>query len=134
LEATSENAQYLSYARPVIGCADNHTSLSLTECIRNPTSNVRTIAASTLNLITVIGTNFGASGASIYIGNSACTDVTHDVNNPHQQLTFTLPNGNRLNLALVLFQRNGELSQTPVSISYSQCQPGITEEESQPLL
>jgi hypothetical protein len=85
------------------------------------------VTATTTNLITVIGTNFGASGASIYIGNSACTDVTHDVNNPHQQLTCTLPNGNRLNLALVLFQRNGELSESVASVSYSQCQPGITE-------
>jgi hypothetical protein len=81
------------------------------------------------DVLTVIGSDFGAAGASVFVGSDKCINVRHDLNAPHGRLTCELPAGNRLDRPLVLFQRNGELSQTEASVSFTQCPKGQHEDD-----
>jgi hypothetical protein len=97
----------LSYALPNIArleCADcvQSTNVSLSNC--KP-------AASTV--LTLIGTAFGASGASVFVGTAKCAHVDHDPFSPHG-----------LVLPVQLLQANGQLSLSSASVSYPQCAEG----------
>jgi hypothetical protein len=84
-------AQLISYAAPnitqLIGCdtpsSTGINTLSIANCPRGGGSN-----------ITVVGTNFGGSGATVLIGTSQCTNVIHDSFTPDNLLTCLLPTGN----------------------------------------
>lgn len=43
-------------------------------------------------MIVMTGDNFGASGASIFVGINVIT-ATHDGSTPHEKLVFVLPEG-----------------------------------------
>jgi hypothetical protein len=113
----SAPAKLLSYAAPsitnVIGC-DTSSSLSTTNCDRNGST-----------ILTILGRDFGPSGATILIGSVLCNNIIHDPITPHNKLTCRLPSGNREDRSLVVVQRNGAVSQTPAFVSYFQCPAGI---------
>jgi hypothetical protein len=124
LDLFSTPAKLVSYAVPTIdalqGCdvpSTVTTSTSVAECQR--------VGGDSL---TILGANFGAAGASVFIGSDKCLSVIHDAVTPHARLTCILPAGNRLDRPLVLFQRNGELSESEASVSFLQCPSGQHED------
>lgn len=77
--------------------------------------------------LTLEGENFGAQGATVYIGGVSCTNVQHynDTSLAHNIIYCVLPQGSRTQRSVVVFQRYGELSAEQAYISYTQCQPGM---------
>jgi len=107
----------LSYAAPTIvaiaGC-EAVSSTSIRECSRYGG-----------NRIQLEGRNFGASGATIQIGGTACMNVTHDAFTPHGRLLCTTPEGTTSDRPVTLLQRYGVVSQQSILLSYVQCPPGM---------
>jgi hypothetical protein len=111
-------ATLLSYAPPSInriqGCtAVNNNSLSIVDCQRAGGQT-----------ITLEGSDFGDSNALVLVGSDRCTNVQHDTLTPHDKLTCVLPQGNRADRPVLVFQSGGELSRTVVTLSYVTCKPG----------
>lgn len=78
--------------------------------------------------ITLIGNNFGARGATVFlVGVGNCSNVTHDSAEPHSRLTCMLPPGFALHVPIAILQLGGFLSfvPAPLDISYKQCAPGM---------
>jgi hypothetical protein len=107
----------LSYGAPTIttieGCMTSGSKLSTIDCPRNGSQ-----------ILTVIGTNFGVSGATILLGSAQCGSLTHDSSSPHTILTCILPSGYQMDRSIVVVQLNGAVSSTAASVSYLQCSPG----------
>jgi hypothetical protein len=74
--------------------------------------------------ITIDGTNFGATGATVLIGGRLATNVVHDTTTPHLKLTCALPFGYSLNVPLFVLQAGASMSAATTQISYVQCVPG----------
>jgi hypothetical protein len=75
--------------------------------------------------LTVIGTSFGQSGAVVFVGINRCSPVLHDPATPQSKLTCILPSSKSKDLPVQVFQKNGELSVDPATVSYSQCPSGL---------
>ncbi len=74
--------------------------------------------------ITVLGRNFGGSGAQVFVGGfGQCTDVVHA---SHRNLSCSLPDGVGLGNSLTLFQFQGRVSVSaaPSVVDYQLCSPG----------
>ncbi len=97
----SSTQSVLSYAAPTLTSVSGCTDLGAT-----------TYACSTIGgtQLTLVGSNFGASGARVTIGGEPCTGVNHDPTSPHTQLTCTLPGGAGMNQAVLV--DNGRVSNT----------------------
>jgi IPT/TIG domain/Tyrosine-protein kinase ephrin type A/B receptor-like len=113
----SRSKTLLSYAYPNItsvqGCAIN-TATSTSDCARIGGDN-----------ITISGTNFGASEATVLIGGQTCTHTTHASSpNSHTQVVCRTPSGTTTDRAVILIQNNGEISSNTGTLSYSQCPVG----------
>ena len=64
------------------GCTPVPSRISVKDC---PTSGG--------SLIRLRGVNFGSDSALILIGSLICTNVVHDLNTPHRELTCLSPSG-----------------------------------------
>lgn len=100
---------YVNYSAPVVssifGC--------IGFCVRSGGTNV-----------TVVGSNFGSSGALVWVGAGICSGVVHDLVTPHLKLTCISPPGVGSQFALV-FQNGGLPSNTSLAqLSYEPCPAG----------
>jgi hypothetical protein len=98
----SAPAALLSYAKPDIQSVQGCTRVSnieIKECNREGN-----------DLLTITGSNFGGSQATVLIGTDTCTQLLHDINNPNGQVTCQTPAGSRLDRPVLLIQRKGEIS------------------------
>jgi hypothetical protein len=116
---------YLSYAAPKIdsieGCNAplNEDPLQTERCMRGGGQR-----------ITIRGSNFGESDATVLIGSDPCQSVSHgEVGgvNRNGVLMCTLPKGNRDDRPVLVIQKKGEISTTIALVSYLQCSPGQLE-------
>src|SRR4051794_10703793 len=73
-------------------------------------------------LITITGDMLGQSNALILVGGAQCQNVLHDAVTPQQKLTCQYPSGTDLNQAVLLAQAQGQITQTPLFLSYVQCE------------
>ena len=108
----------LSYAAPditsVTGCPIVGASPTATaDCAR--------VGGTT---ITIAGSNFGSSKATVLVGALNCNNTVHDPANPHGRLTCALPPGTSRVTSLAVLQRRGEISATRGNVAYKQCGPG----------
>jgi hypothetical protein len=110
---TSEAVYYLSYAAPVISSVSGCNVGTQNYCSR-----------SSYTQITISGTNFGASGATVLVNGRQCVNLTHDSTSPHQTVTCMTPPQDGLNLAVLLIQSSGVVSLNTGSISYQPCAAG----------
>lgn len=94
----------------VSGCTDVLTTT--TECPRGETSD-----------ITITGTNFGPSGATVLVGGLECANLTHSSVSPHTSVSCTAPGGTTENVDVILIQSSGAVSDI-ASLSYLQCVAG----------
>ena len=106
--------QLISFASPTItqisssACSSSsNSSLAVVNCPRS--GNV---------VLTVSGANFGQSQATVLIGSLSCTNVVQDPVTPHTLLTCLLPSGNQLQRPVFVFQHNGDISSTPVTVRW----------------
>jgi hypothetical protein len=110
----------LSYSIPTItavyGCDDSNTGAA------NWTLNCPRYGGTKL---TLVGKNFGASGAQVVVAGQLCLNVAHDSSTPHYRLTCDLPSGTGLGRGVMMFQYRGEASQDDAQISYEICEPGF---------
>jgi hypothetical protein len=74
--------------------------------------------------ITVNGVYFGVTGATVLIGGAECMNVAHVKGKEHTQITCDIPAGVGSSLAVLLFQKGGELSSNALALSYEPCAPG----------
>lgn len=115
----SSTAVYLvSYKRAVItkvsGCTDDGTET--VDCSRSDSSH-----------ITITGTSFGGSGATVLVGGVECDNVTHSIAQTQVQCD-ALP-GTQRERAVILFQKSGTISAAPFgTLSYSLCPVGTFSE------
>jgi Zn finger protein HypA/HybF involved in hydrogenase expression len=121
-------SRLVNYASPqitrLVGCNEGNDTfvLALTDCPRAGSGTTNMIHNDRL---TIYGTNFGGEGASVLIGTSQCSDVTHDALTPDELLTCSLPSGTRTLQSVLVIQQNGELSKTSSAVlSYKQCAAG----------
>lgn len=116
-ELFSRQNALLSYAVPslssVSGCALDGGS-NTAECDRYGNDTV-----------TLTGTNFGASDATVLVGGELCELVEHDASTPHEVVTCRLPAGTQLSRSVLLIQSRGEISSDRVFVSYTQCAAGF---------
>ncbi len=124
---TSPVARLISYATPnitrLIGCSVTVSALptlSVTECDRFGTSP-----------ITVIGSNFGASGAYVLLGVDIIPAV-HDSSSPHTTLSFVAPSGNGLDIAVLVLQSTFDTATSRAVMSYRECPPGTHQSKTDP--
>lgn len=105
----SDAVSLLSYSEPIIkslvadpaACTMVPETGSLVGCVR--AGNVR---------ITLVGHNFGRSGAVVYVGGLECSGLLHDATTPHSKVSCTLPPGTALNRGVNVQQvRKGGLRQ-----------------------
>jgi hypothetical protein len=97
----SSTQSVLSYAAPMLTSVSGCTDLGAT------TYDCSTGGGTQL---TLVGTNFGATGAHVTVGGAPCVGVSHDLTSPHTQLTCTLPVGAGMNQAVLV--DNGRVSNT----------------------
>ena len=119
----SDAVPLVSYASPVLTrlttssggstcVADSTVSLGLTQCPRSSDPSV---------VLSLEGTNFGASGANVLIGGVAATTVQHSSSNPHGHVSFRLPSGTGSYRDVMLIQNGGLPSTTIATVSYQPC-------------
>ncbi len=91
----------ISYATPTIQSIQGCVNVGATtiECSRSGG-----------NHITITGTNFGASGAQVIIGDNICTNAQHDPISPHTKVTCTLPAGSGMNRSVRLISSGSDIS------------------------
>ena len=116
----------VSYARPSVR--------KLEGCNRSGAPSVTAVvgcerSGTPVETITVTGSNLGASRASVLIAGEECTNVVHDVSNPHTKLTCDLPPGAGLSRNLLVLQYRGEISEEDISVSYKLCPKGTSTDE-----
>jgi hypothetical protein len=112
-------SEFLSYMPPSVvqirGCVD--TSFETEDCEKSQVNN-----------ITIVGQNFGASGAVVLVDGQVCTRNAHDVASPHTELLCTLPHEiSGTDLGVLVLQRGGQLSGTEgglLTVSMTQCDYG----------
>lgn len=68
--------------------------------------------------ITLIGYNFGASGAQVIVGGNICTNVQHDPISPHTKVTCILPAGSGMDRSVRLISSGSDISNV-FALSYS---------------
>jgi len=109
--------QLVSYSAPSIntikGCTGSGTLTY--DCSRS----VDTI-------ITLIGSNFGATNAVVLVNGKPCTNVTHSPDDPHSSLSCLIPKTSGLSLPVFLNQDCGSKSNS-VWLSYTSCRAGTKE-------
>jgi hypothetical protein len=142
----SAPVKYLSFAAPnitgITGCTAS-TSTSTINCARLGGTSI-TITGSYCHYIGLnrsliflyvvcrhkcigAGSNFGYSGATVLIGNSACTSIVHDSSTLHAKIRCILPASNLENRPVVVVQQNGAVSTSTGLVSYLQCSEGTYE-------
>jgi len=104
----------LSYAQPsitsIIGCDSTSATLHISRC--NRLGN---------NIITIIGSEFGISSSSVFIGGLPCLSPSHLPSSPSSRLTCVLSGGYGEGLPLVLFQQSGGQTFEEILVSYEAC-------------
>ena len=108
----------VSYASPVL--------LTITGCTASSATKIIDCSRLTQPVLTITGTNFGPTGATIYMGDHVLS-VTHDAATPNSKGTFTLPQGYGLDRALLLMQAGGS-SGSGLYVSYEPCPSGTYEQ------
>jgi len=119
----------LSYTPPsivsVTGCGVGKDNLQTINCRRTGG-----------DILTILGQNFGPSGATILIGGEDCLNVIHrgtpnddfDREN-HESLTCVLNEGFGLEKGVIVLQRNGQASSSNLAkVSFTSCEPGTFED------
>ena len=117
-----EGPAMLSYAAPSItsitsGSCSAVNDTYLYDCPRS---------SDTAAVLTLIGSNFGAEGAIVYVGGSPCANARHhsDVVTAHSLVTCELPSGTLMENRVSIVQMYGEMSVEDMYVSYMQCRPG----------
>lgn len=115
---TATGVNLVSYAGPSVidvqGCDEDPLVPHMTvNCDRYGNGTV----------ITIIGTNFGLSGAIVFIANRECTGVVQDSVHPNRRLTCKLPEGAGANQPVTVIQ-NGGVAGVPGALSYELCPVG----------
>ena len=107
----------VSYASPAM--------LTITGCTASGVTQTVDCSRTATPTITVTGTNFGPSGATIYLGDNVVNAI-HDASTPNSKVTFTLPSGFGLERSLLMVQAGGS-SGSGVFVSYAKCPMGTHE-------
>jgi hypothetical protein len=112
----------VSYAAPTIigiqGCSTNIIGQQATNCSRFGDDR-----------LTIYGTNFGASGASIFIGALVCRQTIHSEENPHGELYCDMPAGRGIDRPVLVRQNRGQLSRdSTATVNYAYCGSGKTDD------
>ncbi len=107
----------MTYRPPTIyqisGCAGNGedtTLRSVWNCSRYGES-----------VVTIEGTDFGESKATVLLGGVLGLEVKHNETFPHRKLTFRIPSGRGAGQAVNLLQNGGEFGESTISFSYYAC-------------
>ncbi len=115
--ASSEPVPLVSYASPALsrvrGCSDQAASSTTSSCGRLGGT-----------LMTLAGSNFGASGAQVLVDGVLCGNVTHSPTSPHTLVTFALPPGVKAAASVLLLQQAGPISNA-LLVGYAQCPQGL---------
>lgn len=121
LEKSSVPVRYFNYSFPNItrisGCSSGSHERETMNCSRTGGGN---------NRIKVEGTNFGSSGARVFIGGKQCIKTQHAATNLHGILYCTWPDGTRENEVLWVMNNRGgtTLAIWAGDMSYYQCPTG----------
>jgi hypothetical protein len=118
----SANSQFsaavklLSYANPVI--------TSLTGCSGGPrgSSSISGCSRDGGDIIIINGTNFGPSGSRVFVASSECRSLIWISDS---QLKCQTPPGAGLDRPVSVMQRNGEISQSSIALTYELCGAGL---------
>jgi len=107
-------AALINYAAPAISA------------IRGCSAGARGCRRTGAERLTIEGSNFGESGAIVFIGLSECLNVTHAESEKHERLYCLTPpvldDGKAVNVRVL--QKNGQLSRTESLIFYAGCPAG----------
>jgi hypothetical protein len=109
-------SRLVSYAGPTID------SISSESCTNG--TNVVNCTRTGNSTLTIMGRNFGASLASVFIGTTRCENTKHDAQHPHSILYVRTPPGIEEELSVLVLQDGGSISTTEVYLSYASCLPG----------
>ena len=118
----SLSARLLSYAAPVFtsikGCETDPAGTDALGCLRTGG-----------DIITIVGSDFGADGAVVLVGGKSCSPVNHiDVGGDFTTtVTCQLGSGTTTDNGIVLLQKGGvtqDLSSPGLTVSYKQCEAG----------
>jgi len=75
-------------------------------------------------LITVVGENFGLSGAEVVVSGQQCNNPTHSYGKQHTHLLCNLPSGAGSNQSLFVIQKGGSVSTNRLSFDFTKCPEG----------
>jgi len=121
----SDPVKYFNYAPPavteVVGCPNTESVLHTTNCSR---------VGGGVEMIRVIGSNFGPSGSRVFIGGGEALQTLHDAQTPHSLLWVTYGPGTRESEKILVMNAYGGTSDTEAFISYEQCRLGWRQKRS----
>jgi hypothetical protein len=122
LQAKLENS--VSYAAPVIfnmtGCVSNVPVKAIIGCNRKGGDS-----------ITILGKNFGDSGARVIVAGQTCQVSLSS----HNKIVCTLQSGSTSRAQIIILQATGRLyvpDPNTISVSYEQCQKGFVANQTNP--
>jgi hypothetical protein len=121
IQKSSYGVRYFNYSFPnitaVSGCKTQVNAKHTANCTRE---------GGTAERITIVGTNFGASGARAFVGGKQCTETRHDADYPHTKIYCSYPSGTRTDEDVWVMNSNGGSSMALwfAQMSYKECNPG----------
>jgi hypothetical protein len=121
-----KQGQYYSRATPLLSYAAPYVT-SIMGCATTSANQIRAIDCTRTggDIITVMGTNFGASDATVLVGGLRCVNVSHDITHPHARLTCVLPANVGLSRPIIVFaQGSAQQLINNILIDYKLCDKG----------
>merc|ERR1719410_2883950 len=119
----SQAVRYFNYSDPDITGLYGCNGLDSTD---KHTKNCSRIGGGS-DKLKITGTNFGKSGARVYIGGQLAPSVEHDADNPHSLLWVTYDVGSRTDEKVLVMNARGGTTTTDAYVSYEQCPLGYSE-------
>jgi len=115
----SDSVRYFNYSHPamteIAGCRLTINALHTANCTRT---------GGGIQKLRISGTNFGASGARVFIGGGEAVETLHDADDPHGLLWVQYGPGTRENERVMVMNSNGGTTTGDARISYEQCALG----------
>lgn len=105
------------------------TITSVQGCPTDEGSTTTDCARTGGDIITISGDNFGVSGATVLVGTSQCTSLSHNSTTPHTSVSCTVPAGGGTD-PVFLIQSGGRLSSSSGEVSFEPCAAGSYEDPS----
>jgi hypothetical protein len=83
------------------------------------------------DMVTLVGTNFGARDSIVIVAGVEIQLVEHDPFEPHSRVILHLPKGRRVQQPIKLFQDGGSMSKDAAELGYRQCPFGTEDHPEQ---